>query len=501
LNHESGSPRVAPQSIPAVDLVPLLGRNARVLAAAGLATRLATIAVAVILARGLGDREFGRYVVAVAFASLLGILVELGTGGYLVREGAQKPHLLGKTTGLVLAVRVALGLAVVALALVLPLLLGYEDETSVAIALFTAAAALRGIGTTFLSALQALEGLGDVAAVQAQQAVFGACVTAGVIALGGGLIAVSWVALGVAAVSVPWSWIRLNAFHHGSIEFPLDHLRIALPVIASFSSVALFSTAITYLDSLLVHAFNGDAPTGLYGAAYRVLIALYFIPTIYTTAVNRSMSRLAATDRDGLRWLHSRVVLHLMVAALPLAVFGLVGSHALLDLLYGAPYGDADKALSLLLASLVFTFPAWIASITAYAIGAERRVLGIVAASLALNIAANLVAIPLWGIEGAAAANLATEGLTAVLLFWLLRRKGVDVDWKTAVSKPMVAILPAAVVVLALADAPLALRLAIGAGVYTAGLFLLHTFDAHDYAFVRAIGGLGEMPAKAGVDL
>jgi len=497
---EAGRRRTAARGVPARRLASLLGRNARVLSAAGVVTTLATVAVAIVLARGLGEQEFGRYVVAVSFASLLGILVELGTGGYLVREGAQKPDVLGRTVGLVLALRAGLGLAMVAVGVLLPPLLGYARTTWIAIALFTAAAALRAVGATFLSALQSLERLGDVAAVRAQQAVVAACAAAGVIALGGGLIAVSWVAVAVAAASVPWSWRRLKLVHPGSIEFPLGHLRADLPVVASFSSVALFSTAITYLDSLLVHAFEGDAATGLYGAAYRVLIALYFIPTIYSTAVSRSFARLAATDRGALRWLHSRIVLHLTVVALPIAVFGLVGSQPLLDFLYGAAYGSADTTLTLLLASVLFTFPAWIASTTAYAIGAERSIAAIVAASLTLNIVANLVAIPLWGIEGAAAANLATEASTALLLFSLLRRRGVDLDWNAAVWKPVVAIVPAAVVVLAPADAPLAIRLALGGAVYVVGLFLLRTFDAHDYAFVRAIGGLGETPAQAGLE-
>jgi O-antigen/teichoic acid export membrane protein len=261
-------------------------------------------------------------------------------------------------------------------------------------------------------------------------------------------------------------------------------------VIAGFSGALLFSTAITYLDSLLVQAFKGDEQTGLYGAAYRILLALYFIPTVYSTAVARSVSRLATTNRDTLSWLYSRVVCHLTVAALPLALFGLVGSRALLELLYGKPYGDADVVLALLLASLVFTFPAWIASMTAYAVGAERRIVAIVAASLVLNVSANLLAIPLWGIEGAAAANLATEALTVILLVALLQRESVKLDWTAAVSKPLLAIAPSALIVVALAGAPLAVRLAIGLAVYVAGLLLLRTFDEHDYDFLRAVGGL-----------
>jgi O-antigen/teichoic acid export membrane protein len=417
--------------------------------------------------------------------------VELGTGSYLVREVAQKPHLLGRTTGVVLSLQAGLGLLSVAFAFLLPPLLGYEHSTSIAIGLFTVAAALRVLGTTFLAGLQALERIGDVAAVQVQQALVSAAATALVIALGGGLIAVSWVAVGVAGVSVPWSWRRLNSTRHGRLEFRLGPLRAALPAIASFSSILLFQTAITYLDSLLVHAYKGDGPTGLYGAAYRVWLALCFIPTVYSASVMRSMSRLASTDRKTLAWLYSRIICHLMVAALPLAVFGLVGSRALLDLLYGEPYGDADTTLALLLASLVFTFPAWIAATTAYAIGAERRIVAIIAAALTVNVVTNILAIPPWGIEGAAGATLATEGSTLGLLLVLLRRRYVRLNWTAAVGKPLIAIAPSVFVVFASAGLPLAVRLAIGATLYVADLFLLRTFDSHDYAFVRALSGPG----------
>jgi O-antigen/teichoic acid export membrane protein len=500
MTEDSGTERPEAHGLAAGRLISLLARNARALAAAGVVTRLSAVVAAIILARGLGEHEFGGYVIAVAFASIFGILVEFGTGGYLVREAAQKPQLLGRTTGLVLSLRAGLGILMVVIAFSLPPVLGYEHSTSLAIGLFTTAAALRAIGTTFLSALQALERLGDVATVQAQQTLLGAAATALTIALGGELVAVSWVAVAVAALALPWSWRRLHAAGHGRVELQRGLMRGALPAIAGFSSILLFSTGITYLDSLLVHAFKGETATGLYGAAYRVLLALYFIPTVYSTSVIRSMSRLASRDRDMVGWLYSRVFCHLTVAALPIAVFGFVGSRSLLELLYGQPYGDADTALALLLASVVFTFPAWIASTTAYAVGAERRIVAIVAASLTLNVIANLLAIPPWGIEGAGAANLATEGLTLGLLLVLLRRKDVRLDWTSAVSKPLIAIAPSVLIVFLLAGAPLAFRLTLGAGVYVAGLFLLRTFDSHDYAFLRALGSIGRNPVKVGGD-
>ena len=137
------------------------------------------------------------------------------------------------------------------------------------------------------------------------------------------------------------------------------------------------------------------------------------------------------------------------------------------------------------------------ASTAAYALGAERRVLAIFVASFGLNVTANLLAIPVWGIEGAAAANLLTEALAFILLLALLHRRGVRLEWTAAVGKPLMAIAPSALVVVVLAGSPLAARLAAGAAVYFAGLLLLRTFDRHDYDFLRAAGGLPTSGSQA----
>ena len=96
----------------------------------------------------------------------------------------------------------------------------------------------------------------------------------------------------------------------------------------------------------------------------------------------------------------------------------------------------------------------------------------------------------MWGIEGAAAANLVTEAMACILLLALLHSRGVRLDWTAAVGKPLLATAPTALVVVVLAGSPLALRVTAGAAVYVAALLLLRTFDRHDYDFMRAVSSL-----------
>jgi len=458
------------------------------LGAAELVSKSASLVIVVALSRTLPERDFGRYVVAVAVATLLGVIAEAGTGTYLVRTVARSRDVLRTATSQVLFLRLALGAAAVVTAIALAWLLDYDGTTATAVVLFTTASALRLCGTTFLSALQALERLGDVALIQTQQAIFGAAVIALTLLLGGGLIAVSWATVAVAAITIPWGWRRLHGVWPRPIYLALKGLREALPIVMSFGGAIVFSTALAYLDSILLYHFKGDYETGLYGAAQRVLLVLSVIPAVYSAALTRSISYLAATEAEAASWLYARALSHLTVIAVPLGAAGLICSEAVLETLYGAPYGEADVALAILLISLVVAFPTWIAVTTAYALGLERAVVGVLGIALAINFAANLVVIPVWGKEGAAATTLAAEALTVALLLWLLARQGVTSRVVVAFGKPLLAIGPAVLLVLALADiTPLPVRLAGGAAIYVAGLFALRTFDARDYEFLRAL--------------
>ena len=215
------------------------------------------------------------------------------------------------------------------------------------------------------------------------------------------------------------------------------------------------------------------------------LLAPYFIPTVYSTALVRSMSHLASTNRDDLAWLYSRVVCHLVVAALPLALCGLVGLARPPSDLYGEPYGDADTTLALLLlerclhVSSMDRLDDRLCGRGRTPDRGDRRCL------IHAQCHANLFAIPAWGIEGAAAVNVATEALTVALLLFVLRvgrearlvrsceqaadggrACGLDrvrVGWRATCGS---------------ADA--------GGAVYVAALLLLRTFDAHDDDFLRS---------------
>ncbi len=107
-----------------------------------------------------------------------------------------------------------------------------------------------------------------------------------------------------------------------------------------------------------------------------------------------------------------------LVTAIPAFIFG----PRLVRFVYGAQFADAGVALRLILPGIVAY--SVVAVLSRYITGRGRPGTGtlILVAGLALNIAANLVLIPAYGIRGAAAASSLSYVVTAALTLIVFHR-------------------------------------------------------------------------------
>ncbi|MDQ3991851.1 MAG: flippase, partial [Actinomycetota bacterium] len=398
----------------------LLGRNLQALAVSQAVGKVAGFVAMVVLARFLGTVDFGRFTAAIALVSLLAVVTEFGTTQYLIREGAQRPEAMGETLGRVLVLRLGLSVATVAAAVPLALVLGFDRVTVTALLLFAVASGLRLLAGAYVVALQALERMRDVAAIQAQQSMVQAAAMMAAVALTRDLIAVAWSMVVVGMVYPPYARARLRRRWAGRVRVRAAGLLSTFRVTTAFAVSSAMFVLLTYLDSVMIQAFRGNAETGLYGAAYRLLLSLSLVPTIYNESITRSLAYLAATDRARMSALYGRSIVHLLMLALPVAVGGALVSGPLMATVFGGQYAGAGTALAILLASLVLVFPGYVNTTAAYALGLERRVAVVLPFVVLINAGANLVLIPAIGIEGAALATLGSEVLFIGALSMLL---------------------------------------------------------------------------------
>jgi O-antigen/teichoic acid export membrane protein len=182
-----------------------------------------------------------------------------------------------------------------------------------------------------------------------------------------------------------------------------------------FSGIMCFAVLIDAViwgrpELIFLARYRPQADLGLYSAALRLASIATIVPIVASRALLPEFARLrGADDHDGLAHVYPRVCRLLAVIAAPLALGGAAVAAPLVGIMYGHRYDGAATTAALLLAgSLVnaLTGPASAAVLT----GPRPRLvaeLGSIAA--VVNIVADFVLIPRYGIVGAAGINVVIQ--------------------------------------------------------------------------------------------
>jgi O-antigen/teichoic acid export membrane protein len=231
------------------------------------------------------------------------------------------------------------------------------------------------------------------------------------------------------------------------------------------------------LDTLLVSAFRSYHEVGLYSLSYRIVELIAILPAIVMTSVFPLLSRYLHEGRErAARTIDAAGDLFVAVGV-PIAAGGLVVAPELVRALGGDDFAGAADALRILLFAVALAFVSGLFGHSLIAGGKQASALRLGVTALVFNLAANLVAIPAWGIEGAAAVAVASEVILVGGGFVLVRRElGLTprfaLLWRVVVAA---AVMGGALALVA--EWPLAALLVLGVLLYAAVLWALGGLD------------------------
>jgi O-antigen/teichoic acid export membrane protein len=162
-------------------------------------------------------------------------------------------------------------------------------------------------------------------------------------------------------------------------------------------------------DIVMLGFFDvGNAVVGKYSAATKILEGIILMMSPVAHIAFRSM-RLKHNDKSGFFRLF-KVLMFLMVpVSLIIVTAGLLLSGSIITFVFGEEFGDAGVLLFWILMALFFILPNYIATQAAIALNLERYYALAAISAAALNIAINVVLIPIYGAIGAAWSTIATE--------------------------------------------------------------------------------------------
>jgi len=447
-----------------------------------------TLVLYAVIARELGAEGFGVFAFSLAFVMLVTTLANFGQDGILTREVARDHRLLTRYFANTLVLKLALAVPALTVALAVAWSIGMSAETRWTIVFLGLAVVVESLTQTCFAAYQAFERLSLMPAVVITQRVVTTIPAIVAMVLGAGVVAVAAIYAAGTLVSI----VLALALLYGRIarpRFEIDARRWwpLMRVAAPLGIAGVFITILGRVDTAMLAFYKSDAIVGNYSAAYRLFEATLLIGWSVTAAVYPVFSRLTRDSEPPLALVFERALKLVLAPTLPLAIGAVILGDSVVRLVYGSGFDDAASALAWLAPAIVL-YP--VAQLSAsLLVGRDRQgtvavVYGLVALE---NVLANLVLIPTFSLQGAAAGTSLSQALITLPFFVLARRTAGPIEVRRIIAAPVLAAIVSAVAMVALRGS-FGLAVAVGAVLFVGALvFFERRFYPGDAAAMIAI--------------
>lgn len=180
------------------------------------------------------------------------------------------------------------------------------------------------------------------------------------------------------------------------------------------------------VDTLLLSYMRGNYETGIYGAAYRFLEAVIFIPIAYSSALFPVLSKLHDEHMDQVKKLYINSVKLMGILGL-LVVLGYILILPWLIRYFLPGYMEALNIVIILSLAIPFMFLHVPAVQVLFSTDKYLKwVVGLSFITLGFNLFANLLFIPLYGLYAAAWITALSEALSFLVFFVFVKIKILD---------------------------------------------------------------------------
>ncbi|TMB95066.1 MAG: flippase [Chloroflexi bacterium] len=459
-------------------------QNILIVGTSQLAIWVATFAFTVVQARHLEPSRFGQLSLALAYAAFLTIFVDFGTTTLVSRTVAQRG---GREDGLVattLLIRTALWLAALPVLMLATIFLGYDDDLRGAIVVLAVAALFVAWGGAIAAYLQGREEFSLLSLSSVAYRIVAAVVGVAILVLlpRPSLFLISLAFLIGATVC---AGILIAALRrHSEIRWALaprralDLLRTALPI----GAYGVVGTFYFNVDLVMLEGMAPAENVGWYAAAYRLFNAATILESIVVTRVLYPMySRMSVGPRAELRMVIAKALSLLTIVGGAVVLIFVLCADQIVGMLYSADaYSPATSALRLLAPGLFLLYLNSVIGYALFALCREKHLLAMATAFAFLNVGANLIAIPRFAQDGAAAVTTLTE---LGLLMWTIRITPRDLltgESVRTVAKAAVAAVAAGLMVLLSGATTLASMVPLALLVYGVGVVALRAIGPTD---------------------
>lgn len=402
---------------------PSLRRNAAWLLSSQAATAALQLAWAVLVARSLGQSDFGRYSFALALTQTVGILSDFGLNLFLIRELARDPGRRDRSVANALGFKLAATL-LVWLVLSLIMVAGrHSAETIILVSLFAAANFILALSSTAICVFRASQDMRFEARAGVLFNLANLALSLAALVLRGPTIALAACYLSAAILQAAYLWVSYVR------NWGVPRLSWDPGLMRSWSGSVLwlglggaFFLIYDRSPQIILQSMAGESQVGAYAAVYRLFLGLSILPTVAGNVLFPRMSHmLAEGQRPNLKRMLSQSLIILFISGTALTIALFLAAGPLVNLLYGRTYADAVPVMRILAWQLAFTFPGSVLGNLLIAAGEEKRYAFFSLVEMVIGVGVGLFMIPACGGAGAAAGILAGTVLVNMMIFLFLK--------------------------------------------------------------------------------
>jgi O-antigen/teichoic acid export membrane protein len=432
------------------------------------------VVVTLVIVHALGSRGFGVWSSLFAVTQIAASFGELGLNQVAVNRAAAEPEREAGWLGALLSLRLLTGIPVTIVS-VLAVLLIAPDHNSQFAGVLLSLLLLVGVPTT-LNVVFQLRVRNDIPmGIMSLNSLIWAAAVIAVAAFSGGVAAFAvafFITSALTACLTALLALRLAAVHlRGSSK----HWRALLRVGVGLGIAGVLVTSYVRLDQVLVLEFAGARQAGLYGAAYRLLDQVQFIPISVMTTLFPMIAAAYKSSRDRSLELLQAAAEYLTMASLPILAFTIIAAEPIMTFLFGRQFAAGAPALPILAGAFVSISFGYLAGNMVVILELQRRFAVYAAIGLLVNVVLNLLLIPRYGFLAAAWVTLITE-VTVMLLS--MRRVLLALKMRPRMGRLVRTLLAACIMgaltwIARMAGAPLGVLAVVAVPSYVAALLLL----------------------------
>ncbi len=366
------------------------------------------VVVTLIVVRALGTRGFGQWSTIFAVTQIATNLGELGLNQVAIARAASDPSREGDWLGALVSLRLLLAVPTTLVALIGVALIASTESVGIAGVLI--AATILVSAPSALNAVFQLRVRNDISiAIMTLSSVLWAAGAVAVSILSKSIDAFAAVFLAAAVITTSVTVVLALRMASVHLVFSRPLWRALLRVGLGVGAAGILVTLYVKLDQVLVFEFAGSRQAGLYGAAYRILDQIQFIPISVMTTLFPLIAAAYPQNRERVRALLQTVGEYLTMASLPALTFTLVTAHQIIRLLFGSAFDEAAPALPILMGAFVSISFGYLAGNMVVILELQNRFFRYAAVGLFINASLNVLLIPRYGFLAAAWITLATE--------------------------------------------------------------------------------------------